>query len=225
MLAVELSSFQLHWSSTVRPLAGAVLNLAPDHLDWHGSMADYAAAKARIWHADVAIGNADDPAVVDAARRSAAPGGASGRVHPRPSRRPGSSASSTASWSIAPSRDRRRAARRPPRSARAGAHNVANALAASALARAYGVDAEAIAAGLRAFVPDPHRNQFVATVGGVDYVDDSKATNPHAARASLLAYPRIVWIAGGQLKGAPVDELVAEVAPRLVGGRPAGRRP
>ena len=68
---------------------------------------------------------------------------------------------------------------------------------------------EAVAAGLRAFVPDPHRNQLVTTRDGVRYVDDSKATNPHAAAASLAAYPRIVWIAGGQLKGAPVDDLVA----------------
>jgi UDP-N-acetylmuramoylalanine--D-glutamate ligase len=101
---------------------------------------------------------------------------------------------------------------RPP-----GAHNVANALAAAALARAHGVDAAAVATGLRAFVPDPHRNQLVAERDGVRWVDDSKATNPHAARASLTAYPSVVWIAGGQLKDAPVDELVAEVTPRLRG--------
>jgi UDP-N-acetylmuramoylalanine--D-glutamate ligase len=98
-----------------------------------------------------------------------------------------------------------------------GAHNVANALAAAALARAYGVTPDAIAAGMRDFVPDPHRNQLVRTAAGVRWVDDSKATNPHAARASLTAYPRVVWIAGGQLKGVDVDELVAEVADRLAG--------
>jgi UDP-N-acetylmuramoylalanine--D-glutamate ligase len=68
---------------------------------------------------------------------------------------------------------------------------------------------------LRSFVPDPHRNQPVLTSGGVAWVDDSKATNPHAARASLLAYASGVWIAGGQLKGVAVDDLVAEVAPHL----------
>jgi UDP-N-acetylmuramoylalanine--D-glutamate ligase len=94
---------------------------------------------------------------------------------------------------------------------------VANALAAAALARAFGVAPAAVAAGLRAFTPDPHRNAFVARAGGVDWVDDSKATNPHAARASLSAYPRIVWIAGGQLKGVDVGELVAQTAPRLAG--------
>jgi UDP-N-acetylmuramoylalanine--D-glutamate ligase len=99
----------------------------------------------------------------------------------------------------------------------AGAHNVANALAAAALARSRGIDAGAIARGLRAFVPDPHRNQPVLTRGGITWVDDSKATNPHAARASLTAYPRVVWIAGGQLKGVDVSDLVAEVADRLAG--------
>jgi UDP-N-acetylmuramoylalanine--D-glutamate ligase len=98
-----------------------------------------------------------------------------------------------------------------------GSHNVANALAAAALARAYGVEPPAVAAGLRAFEPDPHRNQFIARVDDVDYVNDSKATNPHAASASLSSYPRIVWIAGGQLKGVSIDELVATVADRLAG--------
>jgi UDP-N-acetylmuramoylalanine--D-glutamate ligase len=99
----------------------------------------------------------------------------------------------------------------------AGLHNVANALAAAGLARAYGVRPDAIAAGLGAFVPDPHRNQFVVERDGVSYVDDSKATNAHAARGSLLAYERVVWIAGGLLKGAGVTDLVREVSSRLAG--------
>jgi UDP-N-acetylmuramoylalanine--D-glutamate ligase len=98
-----------------------------------------------------------------------------------------------------------------------GPHNVANALAAAALARVHGVEPAAVAAGLRAFVPDRHRNEKVADVAGVAYVDDSKATNPHAAAASLGSYPRVVWIAGGLLKGADVDALVASVADRLAG--------
>jgi UDP-N-acetylmuramoylalanine--D-glutamate ligase len=96
-------------------------------------------------------------------------------------------------------------------------HNVANALAAAALARAFGVPAAAIRDGLRAFRPDAHRIADVATVAGVRYVDDSKATNPHAAAASLGAYDRIVWIAGGLAKGATFDELVAGAAGRLRG--------
>jgi UDP-N-acetylmuramoylalanine--D-glutamate ligase len=74
-----------------------------------------------------------------------------------------------------------------------------------------------VAAGLAGYEPEPHRNAYVATVGGVAYVDDSKATNPHAALASLTAYPRVVWLAGGQLKGVDVNDLVAAVADRLVG--------
>jgi hypothetical protein len=86
------------------------------------------------------------------------------------------------------------------------------ALAAAALARVHGVPPDAVRRGLVAFVPDRHRNERVAEVRGVAYVDDSKATNPHAAAASLAAYRPVVWVAGGLLKGAPVDELVAAVA-------------
>ncbi|HVM26980.1 MAG TPA: cyanophycin synthetase, partial [Mycobacteriales bacterium] len=96
-----------------------------------------------------------------------------------------------------------------------GDHNVANALAAAALARAHGVPADAVRDGLRAFRPDAHRNALVTTVDGVAWVDDSKATNPHAAAASLAAYERVVWLAGGLLKGADVDVLVRTAAPRL----------
>jgi UDP-N-acetylmuramoylalanine--D-glutamate ligase len=96
-------------------------------------------------------------------------------------------------------------------------HNVANALAAAALARAYGVGPLAVRDGLRAFVPDPHRIADVATVAGVRFIDDSKATNPHAAGASLAAFEHVVWIAGGLLKGADVDGLVRSVADRLRG--------
>ncbi|MEO7421191.1 MAG: cyanophycin synthetase, partial [Ornithinibacter sp.] len=96
-------------------------------------------------------------------------------------------------------------------------HLVANALAAAALARAHGVPAAAVGAGLRAFVPEPHRIAEVGTVRNVRWVDDSKATNPHAAQASLAAYDSVVWIAGGLLKGADVDSLVAGAVDRLRG--------
>ena len=203
VLAVEVSSYQLYWSSTVAPVAGALLNLAPDHLDWHGTMAAYAAAKERVWRGGVAIANLDDPAVV------ALLGGRPARTF---------SLGADADYAVRGGRLVHAQAElfvaadvRP-----AGAHNVANALAAAALAEGY-ADPGAVADGLRTFVPDPHRNEYVTTVGEVAYVDDSKATNPHAARASLLAYDRIVWIAGGQLKDAPVADLVAEIAPRLAG--------
>ncbi|MCW2648245.1 MAG: UDP-N-acetylmuramoylalanine--D-glutamate ligase [Pseudonocardiales bacterium] len=214
VLGVELSSFQLHWSSTITPQAGALLNVAPDHLDWHGSMDAYTATKTQVWNSPVAIGNADDLAVADLLAASDAPTRI-GFTLAEPARgqfgvRDGilvDHAFATSPVMLVPAADVRPA----------GAHNVANALAAAALARAYGVPAADVASGLRAFVPDPHRNQFLLERGGVAYVDDSKATNPHAAMASLRAYGRVVWIAGGQLKDAPVDELVAAVANRLAG--------
>jgi UDP-N-acetylmuramoylalanine--D-glutamate ligase len=92
---------------------------------------------------------------------------------------------------------------------------VANALAAAALARAHGVPQAAVRDGLRAFRFDNHRIATVATVDGVSYVDDSKATNPHAALSSLLAYDPVVWIAGGLAKGAHFDDLVASTRDRL----------
>ncbi|MEZ0071852.1 UDP-N-acetylmuramoylalanine--D-glutamate ligase [Planotetraspora sp. GP83] len=220
VLAVELSSFQLHWSSSLAPLAAAVLNVAPDHIDWHGSFEDYAAAKARIFeNAGVVVYNADD----EWSTRLAEPYADGGRRvgftlgSPRPGQLglvedllvdrafvpdPANEAEELACLADV----------RP-----FAPHNVANALAAAALARAYGVPADAVRRGLAEFVPDPHRIAHVATVGGVDYVDDSKATNPHAAAASLAAYPSIVWVAGGQLKGADVGDLVRQAAPRLRG--------
>jgi UDP-N-acetylmuramoylalanine--D-glutamate ligase len=96
-------------------------------------------------------------------------------------------------------------------------HQVANALAAAALARAHGIPPIAVRDGLRAFRPEPHRIAEAGIVGGVRYIDDSKATNPHAASASLAAFASIVWVAGGLLKGAEVDELVREHADRLRG--------
>ncbi|HZN17865.1 MAG TPA: UDP-N-acetylmuramoyl-L-alanine--D-glutamate ligase [Micromonosporaceae bacterium] len=225
VLAVELSSFQLHWSSTLAPQGGALLNLADDHLEWHGDFAAYAHAKTAVWRGavgsggaaggGVAVGNVDDPQV--ARLLAAVPGRTVGVTlgEPEPGQLgvvdgvlvdratgPGAEGVALALAAII----------RP-----AGAHNVANALHAAALARAYGVPAEAVRAGLEGYVPEPHRNAYVATVAGVRYVDDSKATNPHAALASLTAYPRVVWVAGGQLKGVAVDDLVAAVADRLVG--------
>jgi len=249
VLAVELSSFQLHWSPSVRPVAAALLNLAPDHVDWHGSYEGYAAAKERIWVGarTVAVGNADDAGV--AARLAAAPGRRVGFTLAAPApgqlgvaggvlvdRAFGAPAEAGVTTSGPPAGGARGGPATgsgggPGRAAAGGGvelarvtdvhppgpHNVANALAAAALARAYGVGPLAVRDGLRAFVPDRHRNERVAEVAGVSYVDDSKATNPHAAAASLTAYPRVVWIAGGLLKGASVDDLVGSVADRLAG--------
>ncbi|MDT7548784.1 MAG: UDP-N-acetylmuramoylalanine--D-glutamate ligase [Nocardioidaceae bacterium] len=214
VLAVELSSFQLHWSSSLRPLAGAVLNIAPDHLDWHGSMAAYAEAKARIWAGETSIGNADDEITRTLLQR------APGRRVTFTLRTPRSGELGLVEDLLVDRAFEDVAGEATELAALSdltvpGGHNVANALAAAALARAYGVPAEAVREGLRAFAADPHRNALVATLDGVAWVDDSKATNPHAAAASLAAYDRIVWIAGGLLKGADVDDLVRGAAPQL----------
>ena len=217
VIAVELSSQQLYWSRDLAPTAGVMLNLADDHLDWHGSFADYARAKEAIWRSatpsggGVAVGNLDDPRVLDALGRVT--GRAVGfTLAPPADGQLGVVDGWLTDLAFGGGRLIEASAIRPP-----GAHNVANALAAAALALAYGVPAEAVGAGLRGYQPEPHRNAFVTTVEGVDYVDDSKATNPHAAYASLTAYPRIVWVAGGQLKGVDVDDLVSSVADRLAG--------
>lgn len=96
-------------------------------------------------------------------------------------------------------------------------HNLSNALAAAALARCIGVEAPAVSQGLRAFIPAEHRGTLVGEHSGVCYLNNSKATNPHAARAALLSQHRVVWVAGGLLKGAEVDQLVIDARDRLVG--------
>ncbi|MET8334661.1 UDP-N-acetylmuramoyl-L-alanine--D-glutamate ligase [Streptosporangium canum] len=222
VLAVELSSFQLHRSPGIAPHTAAVLNVAPDHLDWHGSLEEYARVKGEIFtRAGTVVHNADD----EWSARLAAPyGGGTG------ARSVGFTLGVPTPGQVGVVEDLlvdRAFVADPARNAEELAsfddirpfapHNVANALAAAAMARSYRVPAEAVRQGLLDFVPDPHRMARVARVGEVDYVDDSKATNPHAAAASLAAYPSIVWIAGGQLKGADVDELVRRAAPRLRG--------
>jgi UDP-N-acetylmuramoylalanine--D-glutamate ligase len=240
VLAVELSSFQLHWSPSVVPAAGCVLNVAEDHLDWHGSMAAYAAAKARALRGPVAVAGADDAAAAAllAASRAARRVGVT-LAEPAPGqlgvvdgvlvdrafgrgRRAGPSEPTGVDVGSRRARRLREdpdgvpladvAAVRP-----GGPPGVTDALAAAALARAAGVAPEHVAAGLAAYRPGPHRADLVAKVAGVRYVDDSKATNPHAAAASLAAQAPapVVWIAGGLLKGASVDELVARNAARL----------
>jgi UDP-N-acetylmuramoylalanine--D-glutamate ligase len=215
VLAVELSSFQLHWSCSLRPLAATVLNLAADHIDWHGDLESYARAKGRIFTpGTIAVCNAEDAWSVRLA------GGAPGlaRVVAFRSGPPGPGELGVAGGALVDRAfgDAETLAQvsdvQP-----AAPHNVANALAAAALARAYGVAPAAVAAGLHAFQPEPHRITLVARVGDVTYVDDSKATNPHAAAASLAAYPSVVWVAGGMLRGAAadIDDLVAGAAGRL----------
>jgi UDP-N-acetylmuramoylalanine--D-glutamate ligase len=226
VLAVELSSQQLHWASigmgapSIRPAAGALLNLAPDHLDWHGSLEGYERAKAAIWggagSGTIAIGNADDPRVA-----ALLPAGAVSFTLGEPAEgQLGVVGEQLVSRAFGDENAGGVVLAEAGQVRPAGRHNIANALAAAALARAHGVPAAAVTEGLHTFVPDPHRNALVAVRHDITWVDDSKATNPHAAQASLSAYPHIVWIAGGQLKGVDdrtLGELIAGAADRLRG--------
>jgi UDP-N-acetylmuramoylalanine--D-glutamate ligase len=221
LLAVELSSFQLYWAPSVRPDAGAVLNIAEDHLDWHSTLAHYTAAKARVLSGRVAVVGLEDPRAAALLPATLAPVRVGFRLgEPAPGElgvRDGLLIDRA--FSDARSDDSSDGLALAPVSSIPvpGPVGVLNALAAAALARSVGVPAEAIADALPAFRVGRHRAEVVALVDAVSYVDDSKATNPHAVEASVLAYPRVVWIAGGLLKGASVDEMVVRIAPRLVG--------
>ena len=225
VIAVELSSFQLHWSHSLAPRASACLNVAPDHVDWHGSLEAYAAAKGKVYaNTEVAcVYNVQDERTLRLVEEAEVQEGCRavgftlgvpgvsevGLVDDVLADRAFVVERRTSAAELA-TLDDLRGGGPPP-----APHLVANALAAAALARAHGVPAGAVRAGLRAFVPEPHRIAEVASIDGVRFVDDSKATNPHAAAASLAAYERVVWVAGGLLKGADVDELVAGAAGRL----------
>jgi UDP-N-acetylmuramoylalanine--D-glutamate ligase len=219
LLAVELSSFQLHWAPSLRPEAGVVLNVAEDHLDWHGTMDAYARDKARVLDGRVAVVGLDDPVAAGLLPGAAAPVRVGFRLgKPGPGElgvRDGVLIDNAFGAQVALAQ----AASIPV----AGPVGVLDALASAALARAVEVAPQAIADALAGFRVGRHRAEVVDVVDGVTYVDDSKATNPHAAQASIAAYPRVVWIAGGLLKGASVEELVRAVANRLVAAVLIGR--
>ncbi|MGW5272229.1 UDP-N-acetylmuramoyl-L-alanine--D-glutamate ligase [Streptomyces sp. NPDC004044] len=223
VLAVELSSYQLHWAPSLRAHSAVVLNLAPDHLDWHGSMEAYVADKGRIYEGNrvACVYNAADKATEDLVRQADVEEGC--RAIGFTLGTPGPSQLGVVDGILV---DRAFVTNRQKQAqelAEVGdvnppaPHNIANALAAAALARAFGVEPRAVRDGLRAFRPDAHRIEHVADVAEVAYIDDSKATNTHAAEASLAAYDPIVWIAGGLAKGATFDELVSGAAKRLRG--------
>lgn len=229
VLAVELSSFQLHWAPSVRPRAGVVLNVAADHLDWHGSFEAYRDAKAQVLTGDVAIVGLDD----EVAAHLPVPAGTRrvGFTNAVPDT--GELGVTAAGMLVDAAFDdagETRAAGAAPealivaaRVRPAGPSGIADALAAAALARAIGVSAQAIGRGLAEFEPAAHRGQVVATIDGLAFIDDSKATNPHAAQAAIDGHERVVLIAGGLLKGAPVDDLISDSADRLAGVVAIGR--
>lgn len=214
-LVVELSSFQLQWSDLPHFHASAVLNIADDHVDWHGSFSEYMAAKARILdRADLAILNADDGDVVRATQHwqgrkvffsldTPSPGEI-GLVENLLIDRAFVSDPQEASV-LAQLDDVHPSA----------PHSVSNTLAAAALARSVGVSYEDIRLATQAFHPGRHRIEVVAEIDGISWINDSKATNPHAAAASLSSQLSVVWIAGGLAKGATMDRLISRIKGRI----------
>ncbi|MHB8417411.1 MAG: UDP-N-acetylmuramoyl-L-alanine--D-glutamate ligase [Myxococcales bacterium] len=216
-LVVELSSFQLEGIRSLRARVGAFLNLTPDHLDRYATLDGYAAAKARLFENqrvdDVAVLNAADPA---SARMAAA--GKGRRWHFGPAARPPPSARPAEGGfaiDFPPARSERYAL---GNRALRGQHNLENAMAAALCARALDVPAEAVQRALDSFAGLPHRLELVRELRGVEYVNDSKATNVDSAAVALRAVPGpLWWIGGGRGKGAPYAPLRSLLADRTRG--------
>ncbi|MEX2421343.1 MAG: UDP-N-acetylmuramoyl-L-alanine--D-glutamate ligase, partial [Actinomycetota bacterium] len=213
-LAVEASSYQLRFQESLHPRVSVLLNLAPDHLDWHGSFEAYGEAKARIFArqgaGDVHLGNADDE--VAAAISSRAPCGQRWfRLgEPGPGEVGFVGSQIVAKLEAGPGGVELGS----PTSEHPGFR--ADAAAAAAAALSFGLQPAAVAEGVASVGPLPHRGQVVATAAGVEFIDDSKATNPHAALAALAGRTDVVLIAGGLAKGLDLSPLTG-AADRLTG--------
>ena len=214
-LILELSSFQLHWSKEAQFVSAAILNIADDHLDWHGTFDAYADAKFSILdNSEIAILNADDGEIVKRANRFT-------------DRKVFFSLETPAPGEIGVVENLLvdRAFVADPQQASmiceladikpTVPHNVSNALAAAALARSVGVSHEVIQKALQEFRPGRHRIEVVFESDSISWVDDSKATNPHAAAASLMSHLSVVWIAGGLAKGADMNSMIQRCKGRI----------
>jgi len=215
VLVLELSSFQLHWLERAEFVASAILNIADDHTDWHGSFESYAQAKLSILDRSLtAILNGDDTEVVTRTTHW------NGRKVFYSLDTPGPGEIGVVEELLVD-----RAFVSDPQEASMIAeiadvkptvpHNVSNALAAAGLARTVGVSHEAIGKALSEFTLGRHRIEVIAQRDGIAWIDDSKATNPHAATASILSALSVIWIAGGLAKGADVSALIARAHPRI----------
>jgi len=221
VLAIEVGAPQLPFVHSISPQAAVCLNLAQDHLDIFGTFEAYRDAKAKVYERcqvaaifnvadEETIRMVEEAEVVEGCRAigfsTAIPDiSMLGVVEEFLVDRAFLDNRKEAALELAEISDL----------AIPAVHNISNALAASALARAHGVDVRAIRDGLRSWKPAPHRIAHVGQIAGVDYIDDSKATNTHAAATSLTAYESIVWIAGGMAKGQDFDELVLANAHRM----------
>jgi len=215
VLVLELSSFQLHWIREATFEAAAILNIAQDHLDWHGGFNQYAAAKIAILdRATTGILNGDDPEVVSRVTHWQGgkvffsldtPGpGEIGVVEELLVDRafvsdPQEAAMIAEIIDVTPTVP----------------HNVANALAAAGLARAIGISHESIRLALQKFKLGRHRIEIVFSSNEINWINDSKATNPHAAAASLMSTLSAIWIAGGLAKGAEMADLIKRCKSRI----------
>jgi UDP-N-acetylmuramoylalanine--D-glutamate ligase len=215
VLVLELSSFQLHWLREASFVAAAILNIAEDHVDWHGSFSEYARAKGSILdRTSTGIFNSLDLEVVNQAAHWQG-------------RKIFFSLDTPSPGELGVVEDLLvdRAFVSDPQEAAMLAevidvkptvpHNVANALAAAGLARALGISPEAIRSALQNFSLGRHRIEEVANVNGISWVNDSKATNPHATAASLNSSLSSIWIAGGLAKGSQMNELIAKCKSRI----------
>ena len=215
ILVLELSSFQLHWSTQAQFVASAILNIADDHIDWHGSFEEYAKAKVSILNrTSTAILNADDGAILTRTSQW------QGKKVFYSLDTPGPGEIGLVEELLVD-----RAFVQDPQEAEMFAelkdvnptipHNVSNALAAAGLARSVGVSHADIRVAIQGFRSGHHRIETVYEADSISWVDDSKATNPHAAAASLMSHESNIWIAGGLAKGASMDALVEKCAKRI----------
>ena len=215
ILVLELSSFQLHWSTQAQFVASAILNIADDHIDWHGSFEEYAKAKVSILNrTSTAILNADDGAILTRTSQW------QGKKVFYSLDTPGPGEIGLVEELLVD-----RAFVQDPQEAEMFAelkdvnptipHNVSNALAAAGLARSVGVSHADIRVAIQGFGPGRHRIETIHEADSISWVDDSKATNPHAAAASLMSHESNIWIAGGLAKGASMDALVEKCAKRI----------
>ena len=214
-LALELSSFQLKWNHLPHFEATALLNIAPDHIDWHGSFDAYALAKLKLLELSaIAIINSEDS---ESVLRSSSWAG-SKVFYTLGIPQPGE-------IGLVEDLLIDRAFTDDPRDAIDFAqlsdirptvpHNVSNAMAAAGLALAIGISHEEIRTGLKNFTLDRHRLELVLEKDGISWVNDSKATNPHAAAAALTSHLSSIWIAGGLAKGADMAPLIERCGSRI----------
>ena len=215
VLALELSSFQIAWSSLPKYQAVAILNLAQDHIDWHGSFDEYANAKMKLLtQTSTALLNLNDPEVI---LRAASWSGRKiffGFDSPQAGEI-GLVEELIVDRAFVSSADHAEVIAELSDVKPAVPHNVSNAMAAAGLALTIEIPHPKVKSGIANFKLDKHRLQTVLKQDGIDWVNDSKATNPHAATAALLSHLSNIWIAGGLAKGAKMDDLIRRTASRI----------